>query len=239
MLSLTRLLFFLTKFAAWMVKNRKINPKDDTVKLNLGSGLYIAKNWINLDINPSIFLAKLPTPFLKLVYAISRAKKYSHAVEFDFEDYIRILRENKFVFHNLEYGIPFPDESVDYIYTSHFFEHLYRDEALKLLKESYRVLKKDGIIRICVPDLEYAFLLYSKGEKEKSLSYFFKNSKADKSEYEFGNHKYMYDYDLLRKLLLEAGFTRIKRCSYKQGETPDIELLDNRPDETLFVEAKK
>jgi hypothetical protein len=55
----------------------------------------------------------------------------------------------------------------------------------------------------------------------------------------FARHKYMYDFDLLKKLLERSGFENIVRCSYQQGETPDLEVLDNRPEETLFVEAVK
>jgi hypothetical protein len=49
----------------------------------------------------------------------------------------------------------------------------------------------------------------------------------------------MYDFDMLSKLLEKTGFTRIVRCSYKQGKTPDLDVLDNRPEETLYVEASK
>lgn len=41
-------------------------------------------------------------------------------------------------------GIPFPDNSVDMIYTSHFLEHLDNDEAEDFFRENYRVLKKGG-----------------------------------------------------------------------------------------------
>ena len=99
----------------------------------------------------------------------------------------------------------------------------------------YRVLKKDGIVRICVPDLEYAISLYQKGHKEQALHYFFTTSKSGY----FSRHQYMYDFDLLRRLLEKTGFTKIERCLYREGKTPDIDALDNRPEETLYVEASK
>ena len=103
------------------------------------------------------------------------------------------------------------------------------------MREAYRVLKKGKIIRICVPDLEYAIALYRKGDKEKALNYFFATSKSGY----FPGHQYMYDFDLLRQLLKEVGFTIVERCSHRQGKTPDIDVLDNRPEETLYVEASK
>lgn len=41
-------------------------------------------------------------------------------------------------------GIPFPDNSVDEVYSCHFVEHLTDRESTKLFKEIYRVLKPKG-----------------------------------------------------------------------------------------------
>ena len=56
--------------------------------------------------------------------------------------------------HNLLKGIPFDANCADAIYHSHLFEHFHKEDAVLFLKECYRVLKPDGIIRIVVPDLE-------------------------------------------------------------------------------------
>jgi predicted SAM-dependent methyltransferase len=58
------------------------------------------------------------------------------------------------VIHNLREGIPFPDDSFDLVYHSHLLEHFPRKLAYGFLKECFRVLKTDGIIRVVVPDLE-------------------------------------------------------------------------------------
>ena len=55
---------------------------------------------------------------------------------------------------NILGGLPFEDNTTDVVYSSHFLEHLSQEQADFVLKESYRILKKDGIIRIVVPDLE-------------------------------------------------------------------------------------
>jgi len=108
-----------------------------------------------------------------MLYRISGSKQY-----YSQQEYCDILQNHIFVHHNVEYGLPFPDESVDYLYSSHLLEHLSKEDANKLLKEAYRVLKKGGVIRICVPDLEYAISLYQEGDKEKALHYFFATSKS-------------------------------------------------------------
>ena len=47
----------------------------------------------------------------------------------------------------------------------------------------------------------------------------------------------MYDFELLRDVLEKIGYKDIRRCLFNEGGVPDLSLLDNRPEETLFVEA--
>ncbi|KAF2333126.1 class I SAM-dependent methyltransferase [Flavobacterium daemonense] len=56
--------------------------------------------------------------------------------------------------HNLLEGIPLADNEVNVVYHSHILEHFSKKDGFSFIKECYRVLKKDGIIRIAVPDLE-------------------------------------------------------------------------------------
>lgn len=55
---------------------------------------------------------------------------------------------------NILKGLPFEDDYFDAIYISHFIEHLTNNQSLFVLRESIRVLRQGGIIRIVVPDLE-------------------------------------------------------------------------------------
>lgn len=56
--------------------------------------------------------------------------------------------------YNLTQGIPFPDSSFDVIYHSHVLEHFPKVEAVSFLKDCYRALRPQGILRVVVPDLE-------------------------------------------------------------------------------------
>ena len=62
--------------------------------------------------------------------------------------------------HDIRKGIPYGDNSFDAVYSSHMLEHLNIDEADYFVKEAYRILKKNGVIRIAVPDLESIALDY-------------------------------------------------------------------------------
>jgi SAM-dependent methyltransferase len=55
---------------------------------------------------------------------------------------------------NLLSGFPYPDNSMDAVYSSHVLEHFRRSEGVYLITEAFRVLRKGGILRIVLPDLE-------------------------------------------------------------------------------------
>jgi predicted SAM-dependent methyltransferase len=55
---------------------------------------------------------------------------------------------------DLTKGIPFPDNSFEVVYHSQVLEHIPKEKAADFIKECYRVLKPNGIMRIVVPDLE-------------------------------------------------------------------------------------
>jgi predicted SAM-dependent methyltransferase len=50
--------------------------------------------------------------------------------------------------------LPFENGMIEFGFAEHFFEHLWFDEAISLLKEIYRILKHPGVFRISVPDAD-------------------------------------------------------------------------------------
>lgn len=52
---------------------------------------------------------------------------------------------------NIDRGIPLPDDSLEYIHSSHFVEHLTEKQIEFLFLEMVRVLKNDGIIEVRCP----------------------------------------------------------------------------------------
>jgi len=49
----------------------------------------------------------------------------------------------------------------------------------------------------------------------------------------------MYDFELLKQIVTQAGFVDVVKCQFRIGRTPDLVDLDNRSDETLYVEAAR
>ena len=228
---LRRIVETSTQLIGQLKKNqRKSIPSQFTVvKVNLGCGLAVTSGWVNIDGSLNALISSLPPPLHRLAYLLTGANRY-----YSEDEYCRLLRDHFFIHHDLSHSIPLFDEVADYIYSSHFLEHLFRQDGKKLLEESFRALKPGGTIRIVVPDLAYALSLYSAGEKQKML---LDNFFVEDDDSYYARHKYMYDFAMLEDALKNAGFQNIRRCEFRKGQTPDLDKLDNRPDESLYVEA--
>jgi len=72
------------------------------------------------------------------------------------EDAIAIYEQTNFQDFYFKKGesLEFDDDAFDFIYSEHFFEHLFFDEAVALFKECHRILKPGGVIRTAVPDAD-------------------------------------------------------------------------------------
>lgn len=216
-------------------RNRKISPlpdvRDGLIKINLGCGLRVASGWLNIDGSLNALIASWPNWMHRLVYRFSGSHNY-----YSLDEYCGILGNHSFLYHDLSHGLPLHVNSVDFIYSSHFFEHLFKDDAAALLKSCARALKPGGSIRISIPDLAYAVSLYGLGKKTEMLDdYFFVEGKGSY----LARHKYMYDFAMIKEALEQAGFTNVIRCEYRQGKSLDITDLDVYPEVSLFVEAER
>jgi len=78
------------------------------------------------------------------------------------KDYINI--DNRDLGFNMVWdirdGIPFPDSSVESIFSSHLLEHLDDNESKNFLQECLRVVKKNGIVCIRVPHATSSGAIY-------------------------------------------------------------------------------
>jgi predicted SAM-dependent methyltransferase len=218
--------------AAWLRKGRRIPVHERPIKINVGSGLVVAPGWINVDVGLLCLAAGAPRSLQRWLY---QRLPPSSAARRDFtrQEVVDILSSNRFVHHRVEHGLPFHDGVADFIFMSHLLEHLYLTQGRVLLRECRRVLRPAGVLRICVPDLAHAVRMFNDGQTAGALQYFF----YDAGPSTFTRHRYMYDFAILEAELRAAGFDQVSRTGFGRGRTPDLALLDNRPEETLFVEA--
>lgn len=63
--------------------------------------------------------------------------------------------------------LPFEDDTLEIIYTSHTVEHVPFDSSINLFKESFRCLKKGGVLRVTTgPDADSDFKAFRNGDKD-------------------------------------------------------------------------
>ena len=112
----------------------------------------------------------------------------------------------------------FEDKSIELIYSSHSFEYFDRVDAVKVLSEWGRVLKRGGVLRLAVPDFDKLLLVYSHTDKiENILGPMYGKMKIDTEEGEkYLFHKTMYNFKSLENLLIENGFKDVKRYDWRK-----------------------
>lgn len=114
---------------------------------------------------------------------------------------------------------PIETASVTEIYACHILEHIPRGKALDVLKEWSRVLQPGGEIRIAVPDFEAVVEEYCSSRdagKFQGLLY-------GGQDYDYNFHYVAYDFEMLSKFLLEAGFVEVNRYDWRDFLPPDYD----------------
>ncbi len=119
----------------------------------------------------------------------------------------------------------FKSESADLIYACHVLEYFDRFEAIPILKEWRRVLKTGGILRLAVPDIRSLITVYEEtGDLERILGPLYGRMEVKGSEsLNFIYHRTVYDFNLLRELLMKAGFGDVRTYDWRQTEHARID----------------
>jgi len=147
-------------------------------------------------------------------------------------------------------GLPFRDNSVDSIYSTHMMEHFYADELQRVLRECHRVLRPQGGIRIIVPSLASAFKAYTQGRLDWFPSHFprrFDTLGGRFANFIFcdGQHRTAFDFDHIAELLTGAGFAHVQEFGEGSSELygDQVPVYDTRDlhdlPHSLYVEAFK
>jgi predicted SAM-dependent methyltransferase len=138
---------------------------------------------------------------------------------------------------------PLPDSSFQYVYSEHVIEHLAYEQGLVMLRESYRVLKPGGKVRIATPNLaKIAELLNPElAARDSAKSYI-----ADKSQWHelpktpdpaafilnvemrTWGHQFVYSPALLRGVLEQVGFRDVKEFTAGESDDPVLKGAEAR-----------
>jgi predicted SAM-dependent methyltransferase len=146
---------------------------------------------------------------------------------------------------DIRQGLPLDSDSLDYIVSIHALPMISYPDLVPVLRELWRLLAPGGVLRLGLPDLDRGIQAYLRGDREYFLV-------PDDIVHSHGGrfivHMLWYGYsvtlftaDFIEELLLRAGFSRVEHCGFRDTRSrhPDIVELDNREQESLFVEAVK
>jgi predicted SAM-dependent methyltransferase len=198
-----------------------------TMKLHLGCFNQPREGWHNTDITPHIFVSRIP-----LAARLLKAAGKMTAARFE-EHQVGIFKRVHYL--NVSKNFPFADNSVDAVFSSHIIEHLTESVARHMLQESLRVLKPGGVCRTVAPSLNWALSLYDEAQPEKMLDAILEQDHSNPKN----RHQWMYTAPSLCRLKRSVGFVDVREFGYREGRLPDLEALDNRPENSIYVEGIK
>ncbi len=205
--------------------------------LQYGCGLCAPDGWLNFDASWTLRFERLPVVgrlYTKNATPFPKSVRYGDIVK----------------------GLNLPQESCSGIYASHVLEHLAYQDCRTALRNTNRLLKRDGLFRLVVPDLQNAAERYvealrldssdagptfldvtglgrrSRSHSWASLIYSWLASSA---------HLWMWDYPAMKHELREAGFRNIRKCAAGDSRDPMFSLVEDpaRFENALAIEARK
>jgi len=209
------------------------------MRLNLGSGQTAVPLWINIDRSPNILLDRVPGA-KRLLFRAGLLTE-GHMQPWDREVVRHDIRK-----------LPYPDNSVEAIYSSHTLEHLYLREAERVIGQCARVLEPGGILRLALPDVEHfarQLLLGDVVAGRDAGRYF--NSRllahpedrptlSGRLRSALGGHVHRWQPSapLVRQLMVDAGLIDVSDCQFRQGKLPGLDFIETR-EESFFIEGIK
>lgn len=194
---------------------------NEPIMINIGCGLDIRDGWLNVD----YFGNEYPAKEIDNINSAS-------CIEYDI---------NK--------DLPFDNDSVDVIYSSHFFEHLTPSVAMLTFAESYRALKPGGLFRICLPDVvtaikkwvneDHEYFEMVDNSKRVMMPIEGKPNRVDFLNYfiyQNYEHKMIYSPEKVVDILEFVGFKEVHVSTFNSDYDIDLEV---RKKYSFYVEGIK
>jgi hypothetical protein len=197
----------------------------DGLYIQYGCGLCAPDGWLNFDASPRLKIERIPG----LRFAVQRTAG--------------LLFPSNVRSGDIVAGLPVPDGAARGVYCSHVLEHLRRDDLPIALRNTFRMLAPGGLFRLVVPDLQWRALRYVQaaergdpgaadalmascalGRRSRAGTLLSKlRERVSRNE-----HLWMYDFAALKSLLEQAGFGRVRRCAFGDGDDPMFARVEDR-----------
>jgi predicted SAM-dependent methyltransferase len=201
-------------------------------------------DWINVDGSWNAWLAKR-TWLRNALITVGLARKGAENVAWAKDVYI----------HDIRKPLPWADGTFTAVYTSHTLEHLFFDVGMQMMRESHRVLRPGGVLRVVVPDVEDIINAYvarrrhphgphgetrRPGESyirahELNERLWFRPRNAPRgnllrryyeSVTDFHYHKWMWDAESLIAEMQNVGFKNVRRCGPFESAIENIRGIE-------------
>lgn len=165
------------------------------------------------------------------------------------------------VFLDAAKPFPFADRTFDYIFSEHIIEHLTYPEGVSMLRESFRVLKPGGWIRVTTPDLKQFVDLFSRPLTQRQQRYIHWSMAQNHPGIKAANecfvlnsfvrnwgHQFIYDLPTLQAALNDAGLVAVRCCRPGESPNPALRTLESHGKqigeewnefETMVLEAQR
>lgn len=147
-------------------------------------------------------------------------------------------------------NLPVNEGSLEVVFSEHFLEHLTLQEARWFLRESYRVLKPNGLFRVSSPDLEVVVRSLTDRATFQAMRRIYEAlgdgdflTPEEVVNWAFygHEHRHLWAFEHLRAELTAAGFTDVRRMRFGESRVAGaaIEIREGEAFMSLTVEAIK
>jgi predicted SAM-dependent methyltransferase len=122
------------------------------------------------------------------------------------------------------FRLPYPDGSVDEVYSSHCLEHLHHTRTLEALTEWVRVLRPGGRLRVAVPDFDRVFAERQAGRMSPQLLAAWMHGSND---HDLDRHRAFLTRDLMMQHLRVCGLEQIADFEPEHGDCSTLPMSLN------------
>ena len=139
--------------------------------------------------------------------------------------------------HSIDRLPMFRDNTVDLIYACHCLEHFPHGTVPAVLSEWHRVLKRDGVLRLSVPDFDLLLEMYARTGKEVGKNMEVMNmALMGGQDSPLNFHRSVFNMESLARLLTQVGFRVTRRWT---PEALGSDSFDDWSQKALSVEGMK
>jgi len=207
--------------------------------IQYGCGLSAPKEWKNFDTSPTLRLQKLP-----LIGTMFKGR-------------LNTIFPDNVLYGDIVKGLPVKENSCDAVYCSHVLEHLALNDFRLALKNTYRIMKPNGVFRCVLPDLEVICREYLKaleqGDPNGSIDFIGKGTLLGIEERPKGikgfltsylgnaRHLWMWDHSSLEMELRKVGFKNIRKAGFNDSQEQVFKFVENKArfESAVVLEAIK